>query len=215
MRSVVVRFVRWPVCRLAVVVFVAATFTRREGLDPATGVLFAQEATPEFECQSYCSPSKPGTPVMEVKWRIAPTLLTPAQRRARVAQQTLDATVYSDGFERGLYVTLPTTRPRAIFGRPRGLAAPPRPIPGLRRLVVTDVQTTQDRGRSQPSRLLAVAPADEEWVAVKIEGIDPGLDYTYRVPAVDGGRTVITCQAATCPVDHKRAPASARANPNQ
>jgi hypothetical protein len=214
-RPLVVRFAGWLLRRASTAMLPAALLTPLVSFGPVMQPVAAQEATPEFACQSYCSVDRPGTPIMEVKWRISPGPLAAAELRSRVSQQRLEATVYSDGFDRGLYVTLPSIQPKAVFSRRPGAAAQQRSIPGLTRLVVTEVTTTQDRARSQTFKLLANAAVDAEWAAVRIEGIDPGLEYTYRAPAIGGGRTLITCQAATCPVDYKRAPAGPKSKPKK
>ena len=160
-----------------------------------------EEAGQNLECSSYCSSTRPGTPVMEVKWRVADQVLPAAEIRARVRQQKLEATVYSDGFERGLYVAVEAPQAKEAFRAPAPTARPGL-IPALSRLVLTDVATRQDRQPREHLRLLEALPPQAEWVVVRIEGVESGMDYTYRVP---GQTDRVTCRAAVCPVDSIRA----------
>ena len=152
----------------------------------------------DLECVSYCSPDRPGTVLMEVKLRLVEGPLSEAQLRSRIRQQGLEATVYADGFERGLFATIPAIQPRALF-RVRAATTQSR-IPGLENLVVTRVGTRFDTS-SQTLRLNKTptgSDAPGEWVITLLEGLDPGMAYTFRAPS---RRSVVTCQAVACPVD--------------
>lgn len=159
----------------------------------------------DMECISYCSPTRPGTVLLEVKMRLADQPLNETDLRASVRQQGLEATVYADGFERGLFAVVPAIQPRMRFrARTRagasGVQSQNR-IPGLEKLVITDVATRLDRA-AQPLVLmqppLAQVANEAESVTVRLEGLDPGMEYTFRAP---GGRSVVTCRAVVCPVD--------------
>jgi hypothetical protein len=165
----------------------------------------------DMECISYCSLTRPGTTLMEVKWRLADRSLNETDLRAKAGQQVLEATVYSEGFDRGLYAVVSAVKPKALFRAPakaeRAAPAvqPQSKLTGLDKLVVADVATRLDKP-THPLRLLwlqAEAPA-AEWLAVRLEGLNPGMEYTYRVP---GGPSVVACQAAVCPVDKIATPA--------
>ncbi|MCA1615116.1 MAG: hypothetical protein LC795_18495 [Acidobacteria bacterium] len=169
----------------------------------------------ELECISYCSNTRPGTVIMEVRMRLAGHLLNDTELRSKVAQQRLEATVYADGFERGLFAAVPVLRPNALFlARPRPELAGRRQkkIPGLERLVVREVATRLDRAADRfllmrpRSGLPAETPgaAGGDWVVIRLEGLAPGMAYSFRVP---GGRSAVTCLAAVCPVDLRSAPA--------
>jgi hypothetical protein len=160
----------------------------------------------DMQCVSYCSTVRPGTAVMEVKWRLADRLLNETELRSEIQQQGLEVTVYGEGFERGLFATVPALQPKALFrARSRGDGLTPavrvqnRKIPGLEKLTVIDV-ATRSKQPAQPVRLLpAVADAaEDEWVTIRLEGLVPGMEYTYRVR---GEQSVVTCQAVVCPVD--------------
>lgn len=167
----------------------------------------------ELECISYCSTTRPGTVLIEVRVRLADRPLSATELRTTVREQGLEATVYADGFERGLFASVPALRPNALFrarpnpqlgGRPR------KRIPGLERLVIRDVATRADRTANsfllmqQATGLPAPDEPRGEWAVIRLEGLDPGMAYSFRVP---GGRSVVTCLATVCPVDRRPAPA--------
>ncbi|MEK7408166.1 MAG: hypothetical protein AAB225_24105 [Acidobacteriota bacterium] len=176
------------------------------GMALCSAASLAQEPEAELVCQSYCSPVKPGTPVIEVRWRLSPGPLAPADVRARLNQQSVDVTVYSDGFQRGLFANLPAVKPKAVFAlrRPAGVAL--KHIPGLEKLTVSDVVTSRDSNRAARLRLFVAEPGSPESVVIRVEGVDPGMNYSWRVPTLEGGRTVVTCRAAICPVDRQEVP---------
>lgn len=166
----------------------------------------------DLECVSYCSVTRPGTPLMEVKWKLAPQQLAPQDLAAKSAQQGLEATVYAEGFERGQYVVVTAVKPQALFhALPKTDNAPAQPskLPGLENLKVTEVATRASKP-VRPFHLLrpqtqieAAEPA--EWMAARLEGVDPGMQYTYRV---SGGTSTVACQAVVCPVDRIDVPAA-------
>jgi len=164
----------------------------------------------DMECVSYCSVTRPGTPLMEVKWKLAPQHLAPQELAAKSTQQGLEATVYAEGFERGQYVVVTAVKPQALFHAlpktDKALAQPSK-LPGLENLKVTEVATRESKPvrsfhllRPQ-TQIEAAEPA--EWMAARLEGVDPGMQYTYRV---SGGASTVACQAVVCPVDRIEAP---------
>lgn len=158
----------------------------------------------DMQCVSYCSTVRPGNTVMEVKWRVANRLLNETELRSEIQQQGLEVTVYSEGFERGLFAAVAALKPKALFrARTRGDGLTPavqvhnRKIPGLENLSIIDVATRSPQP-PQPLRLMPAIADTAEWVTIRLEGLDPGMEYTYRVR---GGQSVVTCQAIVCPVD--------------
>jgi hypothetical protein len=177
-----------------------------------------QETAGELDCVSYCSPEQPGKSVIEIRWPLAAAPLPAAEVKQRMGQQTLEVSVYKDGFDRGLYATVPTVAPKTQFRIPPRpgdgtRAAPPR-IPGLNRLVVTDVVTTGTPARAAVLRLSA-APTPGEAVVVRVAGVEPGMNYTWRLPTSAGSRELISCQAAICPVDFKRESTPSKSGPSK
>jgi hypothetical protein len=142
---------------------------------------------------------------MEVKWKLASQPLTTKDLVAKSAQQGLEATVYAEGFERGQYVVVSALKPQALFHavpKSPNATAPPSKLPGLENLKVTEIATRA----SKPARVFhllrpqtqteTAEPA--EWMAVRIEGVDPGMQYTYRI---SGNTSTVACQTVVCPVD--------------
>ena len=167
----------------------------------ATSLLQAQALeNGDAACTSYCSREQPGTSVIEILWRFSPTPLAVAESRKRLTQQTIQVSVYKDGFERGLFATLPSVTPKAIFRLNKAQ------IPGMRNLVVTRVGTTSDTSARTRLRLLNAPGAPAESAAVRVDGVQPGMAYTWRVPAIAGGFQLVTCRAAICPVDSEAEP---------
>jgi hypothetical protein len=127
--------------------------------------------------------------------------------RALAADQQVEASVYEDGFERGLFVRLPAVDPRARFVAPAGAAAPPRPIPGLERLVVSAVATSTEPPGSLRLAQPGAVSDDPGGVVLQVQGLQPGMNYYWRArpkPAADP--QVVLCRAPICPMDQRRAP---------
>jgi hypothetical protein len=160
------------------------------------------------QCETYCDPYKPGTSVAEIRWRVSPQDLTTNELIARTSDEVLEVSVYKDGFQRNLYAdvqTLDGTRNFSLLN----VAPAQRRIPGLDKLVLVDMNTSPQETKG--FRLLAEDPAGGggEWAVAKVHGLQPGLLYFWRVKVRTSGTspqgvTVISCQAATCPVDSRQ-----------
>jgi hypothetical protein len=146
-------------------------------------------ASPAFECRVYCSDEQLRTPVAELSWRSS---------EARMGETQIEVTVYKDGFKKGLYATLDSSKGSRSFQSQKSRVAQDL-IPGLSQLVVVDTSNLADP--SNPSNLRVRSGM----VAVRIEGLEPGLNYTWRVVSKASGRQVTgvtaTCQAPVCPAD--------------
>ena len=211
-------------------------FTRRRGtigalLLAAAGaallVILADPATPPLvlpvlaqqpaaaSCEAYCSGDRPGVSVIELRWPVSTAPMGAAAVRAAAANQSLEVTVYDDGFERGLFARVGAVQPKAGFRAAVAPGAAEQRIPGIARLVVAEVATTQDRGPAGRFRLMAAGPQGSapDSMFTRIEGVEPGLNYSWRVPSPSGPPLVLTCQAATCPVDRRTAPQPAAPKP--
>jgi hypothetical protein len=163
----------------------------------------------DMECVSYCSNVRPGVAFIEVRVRVSESQLSEANLRSKVRQQGLEVTVYADGFERNLFANVSAIKPKVFFLAPpkQGRSAARSKIPGLQKLQITDVVTRFDKS-AQTLAVQPTGPETAEWVTVRLEGLDPGMAYTFRVP---GGKSVVTCHAVVCPVD--LIPAPAKRNP--
>lgn len=163
-------------------------------------VIRSRSETGDMECISYCSNNRPGIAFIEVRVRVAESALSEASLRSKVRQQGLEVTVYSEGFERNLFATVSTIKPGAFFLAPAkpGRSAARSKIPGLQKLQITDVATRFDKSAQTFMLQPPAGTETAEWVTVRLEGPDPGVAYSFRVP---GRQSVVTCQAVVCPVD--------------
>lgn len=166
---------------------------------PAQGTQSAQAG--DLACETYCSPTS-RTPVAEVKWVVATQPSAAANLRTLASQQNIEAAVNEDGFERGRFVRLASVAPQARFG-PASPAAAGTPLPGLGSLTVNAVSSSQDAPGAL--RLATPAEAGRENVVLQVEGLQPGMNYYWRVrPPTQGEPQIVMCRAPICPSDRKR-----------
>lgn len=166
----------------------------------------------EVGCRTYCSDEvRPRTgdaanevkprrsAVAEITWRASGTQLQPQDLESQAALQGVEVTVYKDGFSRGRFANLFSVREGQSFSMQDSQNLNTR-IPGLDRLTILNVRPVgsrdaTDRAFDGPSNM----------VAVEIEGLEPGLNYFWRVTSAAADRKltseIIRCQAPTCPVD--------------
>ena len=140
----------------------------------------AQSST-SLSCEVFCSDTRIGASVAE---------LTFNGDADSLGQLVLEVTVYKNGFAIGRFARVTPIRVGQKFEiiRPAGETGS---APGFDTLVVTAVRLQRDRGL----------------VTVRVEGLDAGLNYFWRVHPVGGSGTEITvCQAVECPVDSEPPP---------
>ena len=138
----------------------------------------AQSST-SLSCEVFCSDTRIGVSVAE---------LTFSGDAGNLSQLVLEVTVYKDGFAIGRFARVSPIRAGQKFEiiRPPGEAGP---APGFDTLVVTAVRVQAGL------------------VTVRVEGLDAGLNYFWRVIPTGGSGTEITvCQAVACPVDSEPPP---------
>lgn len=156
----------------------------------------------DLVCVTYCSQTQIGTPVAEIKWVVANQPTSAENLRKAAAQQSIEAAVNEDGFERGRFVRLSTVAPQARFapaGQPPGGTAP---LPGLRDLTVNAVASSQES--TSALRLASPAQGGQENVVLQVQGLQPGLNYYWRVRGSTPGETqVVMCRAPICPTDRR------------
>jgi hypothetical protein len=142
--------------------------------------------------EDFCSPTKLRTSNARIRWTTSGNTAASAKVNLAAAKQSLEATVYHDGFEKGLLVSVPVTP-----------ATPDRPVaartsakaPKLRAYQFSLIQLEQPKA------------ADEIGIemAAVVEGLEPGVDYTWRIVVeTDSGRLVsapTTSEAVVCPAD--------------
>lgn len=170
---------------------------------PAAAPAAAQPADAgQLVCETYCSPDEPGTPVAEVRVVVSAPAAGSENLRKAAAAQNVEATVHEDGFDRGLFVRLPSVAPQARFAR-AGQPADAKPLPGLDRLTVSAVATSQDPAGAL--RLARPAESGRENVVLQVQGLQPGMNYYWRVQAPSArGPQVVMCRAPICPADRPR-----------
>jgi hypothetical protein len=143
-------------------------------------------------CEVFCSPTKLRTSNARICWNLPPSAFE--GRSPETIGQSLQTTVFKNGFEKGLFVTLPvtaTTRERPIT---------PIPAPKQGRLRAYQIQIIDIERRKS-----AQLPAGGAGVCVVIEGLEPGVNYTWRIQADTAAGKVVSpsvrCQAQVCPAD--------------
>jgi hypothetical protein len=146
-----------------------------------------ERALAGIECKVFCSKVKLRTPVAELTWMSSEVSLT---------GQGLEVTVYKDGFEKGQYarLSLIERNQKFVLQQAERYAGGTRP-PGLDQLIVVDVRTQRTALRQKAANR----------VTVQIEGLEPGLNYYWRVtPSTAAGPATkegVGCQAPICPAD--------------
>jgi hypothetical protein len=142
----------------------------------------------------FCSDTKLRTSNARIRWSMPRAALEASGLvNLAAAKQSLEATVYKDGFEKGLLVSLPISQ-----------ATPDRPVAAL-------VQEKQPKPRAFQFSLIniehpkAVLAGEGGEMGAVVEGLEPGVNYTWRI-AIEtaSGRIVsapVTSQAMVCPAD--------------
>ena len=144
----------------------------RPDMRPEESVV-AQSST-SLSCEVFCSDTRIGASVAELTFSAAD---------ASLSQLVLEVTVYKNGFAIGRFARVTPIRAGQKFEiiRPAGEAGS---APGFDTLIVTAV------------RLQAGL------VTVRVENLEPGLNYFWRVhPFSESGPEITVCQAVECPVD--------------
>lgn len=169
---------------------------------PASAALAQQERRPpaapsELHFETYCNPISRSEPVAEIQW-----IATSEQ----IAQQQLDVTVFHDGFRRGLFVTVQPARAGASFAAP----APPRvvavdrrridTIPGLQNLKVVDIATPDAPSRGNLRSRVQLFRS-RPWVVIRVQGLEPGLRYFWRLWPAASDQPSGAFLAPVCPAD--------------
>jgi len=142
--------------------------------------------------EDFCSATKLRTSNARIRWSMSGDPAASARVNLAAAKQSLEATVYHDGFEKGLLVTVPVTP-----------ATPDRPV-AARASAKTSKLRAYQFSLIQLEQPKAAAETGAEMAAV-VEGLEPGVDYTWRIVIeTDSGRLVsspTTSEAVVCPAD--------------
>lgn len=145
----------------------------------------------------YCSETKLQTSSARIHWGMPKEALAASGMKSFAgAKQSLEATVYRNGFEKGLMVSIPISQ-----------ASPEHPVAaqGLGQDKKSKVRAFQFSlvGIEQPKEALAAEGGGEMGVA--LEGLEPGVSYTWRIAIETGSGRIVsataTSQARVCPAD--------------
>ncbi|MEM7480799.1 MAG: hypothetical protein AAF481_06470 [Acidobacteriota bacterium] len=152
---------------------------------------------PKLTCEVSCSDLVLRTGKARIAWSLADRS-PEALRSVADAPRRLETTVFKHGFDRGNYLTLSlgdasdeSAQSRKMTGADRGLRA--------YELQITDSTSAQ----SLRSKVSENARSAEIFAVV--EGLEPGLNYTWRVvvgsPSGEWLSPSVTCTAPVCPAD--------------
>jgi hypothetical protein len=189
---------RWTLLRFALFVLTCLAFAKF-GCD-TTALAQAPQEVPRVEpsltvtVEVFCSETKLRTSNARIRWSMPREGLEASGLASfAAAKQSLEATVYKDGFEKGLLVSVPISR-----------ATPDRPV-------AVQVQEKQPKLRAfqfslidieQPKAALAAEGAE---MGAVVEGLEPGVNYTWRIAIDTPSRRIVspsaTSQAMVCPAD--------------
>ncbi len=147
------------------------------------------------ECEVFCSAERLRTGNARLRWNVAGPALEGVASLAAV-KQNLEVTVYSGGFAKGLAATLPIAAGASPDKPIAALEAPNRP--GLRAYQLRVIEVEQPR-------TLEAVQGGGSTMGVVVEGLEPGMNYTWRLTIeTPGGRVVspeASCEAPVCPAD--------------
>jgi len=165
-----------PLLLSLLLLLVVAIVLVRRGMRPEE-LVRAQSST-SLSCEVFCSDTRVGVSVAE---------LTFSGDAGSLSQLALEVTVYKNGFAIGRFARLSPIRGGQKFEiiRPAGEQGS---APGFDTLALTAVRLQTDRGL----------------VTARVEGLDAGLNYFWRVRPADGsgtGAETTVCRAPECPVD--------------
>jgi hypothetical protein len=147
--------------------------------------------------EMFCSPTKLRSTNARIRWSIPRAALDAIGVPDLVAApKNLEVTVYKNGFDKGLMVSLPI-RQASVNSPVLPLAQPQARQTQLRAFQIRLIEL-------EPARTRAGADAVQE-MGVVVENLEPGMNYTVRL-AFDtpSGRMVsapVTTQATVCPAD--------------
>ncbi len=147
-------------------------------------------------CEVYCSETRLRTANARISWLGAGTFPGAASPAASAVGEQLQATVFKNGYDQDLYASFST------LGSGQELspqAAGVLPEPEMRAYDLTILEV------AEPSPLAASIDDPAARKSVEVEGLEPGMRYTWRVvfKTADGQEIseTVTCEAPVCPAD--------------
>lgn len=187
--------------RTSICSVLAAAALTVPGAPAGSGVLTAAQAPAQateprltVTCEVFCSDVKLRTSNARLRWTLADGAPTTALRSLANTTQSLETTVFSAGFEKGLFVTLPI-----------GPASADRPVQARRAPAAAQLQR-----RAFDIQLIELeSPADARTPGSQsgavVEGLEPNVNYTWRLgvdtPAGRVYSAPIMCRPLVCPAD--------------
>ena len=196
MRSAAIRLSLLALAGLAAVGWDGIRIAFAQPAQPAARV----EAGIALTCEQFCSDTKLRTSNARLRWTLTRAALAASNlENLAAASQTLEVTVYKNGFDKGLMVALPLSP-----------ATPDRPVLAVAAPQAA-AQVNPQQVRAFQIRLIQIEPlraatADAEaQMGAVVENLEPGVNYTWRIAInTPAGRIVsrpTTCQAHVCPAD--------------
>lgn len=182
-------------CAIGVSAIVPTHALRAQVPPPAPQPTAEQGRGAVLTCEVFCSQTKLRTGNARIRWSVpTATLRAAGLESGAVSTTRLEATVFHDGFAKGLFVKLPIAGSGEVGILP--LAQQPQQAQ-LRAYQIRVVEI------APPVRRTEAAGGDEGGVVV--EGLEPGVQYTWRAVVEAASRQVVsltaTCEAPTCPAD--------------
>ena len=145
--------------------------------------------------EPFCSENKLRTTNARIRWSMPRAGLEVSGLTSFAgATQILEATIYKNGFEKGLLVSIPISR-----------TSPERPVAAVLQEKTPKLRAFQFSLIAVEEPKLALTEAGGSEMAAVVEGLEPGVNYIWRI-AIDSasGRTVSAStmsQARVCPAD--------------
>jgi hypothetical protein len=160
--------------------------------------------------EAFCSSTKIRTSNVRLRWSLSPEGRTANQLPRFVgANQRIETTVFLNGFEKGLFVTLAVpaaSAPNAQFTAVPATTQAPQMRQALPRSF--QIRLIEARASTDPVVPGAAVP-DGEFTAV-VEDLEPGLNYKWRLTIETAAGALVSVpvevQAVTCPVDEAAEP---------
>ena len=159
------------------------------------------ESRVTLSIETFCSETKLRTSNARIRWSVPRAVVDAAGLAS--TRQSLEATVYKNGFDKGLLVALPigaATVERPVVPLAQGRPQQPR---AFQLRLIEFAQPRTDAAAAAPGEMTAV-----------VENLEPGVTYTWRIALETAAGRVVTptatAQARICPADMAQSPAVPR-----
>jgi hypothetical protein len=160
-----------------------------------------EEARLTVTVEPFCSDTKLRTSNARIRWSMPGEALAATGMKSLVeANQSLEATVYKNGFQKGLLVSVPlsqATHERPLAAHLEGKNAK------LRAFQFSVIEVGPSKETGQPKAELAAAGGGE--MSAVVEGLEPGVNYTWRIAVETTSGRIVSApasgEASVCPAD--------------